>query len=73
MSFSHPARDLTLLTTLTPAEVRALDEFCHRLLHAMPGQVRDLVLFGSRARGEGRPGSDLDLLVVLDEVGPERR
>jgi predicted nucleotidyltransferase len=26
------------------------------------------VLFGSRARGDARPDSDVDLLVVLDEV-----
>lgn len=29
------------------------------------GGVLSLVIFGSRARGAGRPGSDLDLLVVL--------
>lgn len=27
-------------------------------------------IFGSRARGDYRPGSDLDLLVVLHEEGP---
>lgn len=27
-----------------------------------------IVLFGSRARGDARPDSDVDLLVVLDEV-----
>ncbi len=31
-----------------------------------------IVLFGSRARGDARPDSDFDLLVVLDEV-PDRR
>jgi predicted nucleotidyltransferase len=29
--------------------------------------ARDVRVFGSRARGEGRPDSDLDLLVTLDE------
>ena len=28
-----------------------------------------IILFGSRARGDQRPDSDYDLLVVLDEVG----
>ncbi|MFM7236351.1 MAG: nucleotidyltransferase domain-containing protein [Cyanobium sp.] len=28
-------------------------------------QVAQLVLFGSRARGEARPGSDLDLLLIV--------
>lgn len=31
-----------------------------------------IVLFGSRARGDAAPDSDLDLLVILDEV-PDRR
>lgn len=31
-----------------------------------------IVLFGSRARGDARPGSDFDLLVVLDEVDDRR-
>lgn len=30
------------------------------------GQVRSVVLFGSNARGDARPASDLDLLVVTD-------
>lgn len=35
-----------------------------------PGTV---ILFGSRARGEAGPGSDLDLLVVVrDDTAPER-
>jgi predicted nucleotidyltransferase len=29
--------------------------------------ARDVRVFGSRARGENRPNSDLDLLVTLDE------
>jgi hypothetical protein len=36
---------------------RALVEICARF------EVRELVLFGSSARGELRPGSDVDLLV----------
>jgi hypothetical protein len=30
----------------------------------------EVILFGSRARGEARPDSDLDLLVVLDDDAP---
>jgi predicted nucleotidyltransferase len=36
-------------------------------------QPRRIVLFGSRARGNAHPGSDVDLLVVLDEVVNRRR
>jgi predicted nucleotidyltransferase len=27
-----------------------------------------IILFGSRARGDGRPDSDVDLLIVLDQM-----
>lgn len=32
-----------------------------------------IILFGSHARGEANVHSDLDLLVVLQRVGPKRR
>lgn len=32
--------------------------------------VRQLDLFGSRARGESTPGSDVDLCVVFDDIPP---
>jgi predicted nucleotidyltransferase len=37
-------------------------EACRRLAEAAPNAK--VILFGSRARGEGRPDSDLDLLVI---------
>jgi uncharacterized protein len=49
-------------TTLNVAVERIVREF---------DPVR-IVLFGSRARNEGRPDSDFDLLVVLDEVTDKR-
>ena len=38
---------------------------CKRWLRAC--QPRTIILFGSVARGDDRPGSDIDLLVVVDE------
>jgi predicted nucleotidyltransferase len=32
-----------------------------------------LILFGSHARGDARPDSDIDVLVVLPEVSDKRR
>ncbi|HUU22011.1 MAG TPA: nucleotidyltransferase domain-containing protein, partial [Phycisphaerae bacterium] len=46
------------------------------LLHELVRRVRrairpeKIVLFGSRARGEARPGSDFDLLVVQRSTRP---
>lgn len=34
---------------------------------------RQIILFGSWARGEARPDSDLDFLVVLDQIDDKRR
>ncbi len=48
-----------------------LELFTHRLLDAFPGRVIFLGIQGSRGRGEGRPDSDIDMVVVLDQVGLE--
>lgn len=44
-----------------------LNELRDRILANVPGAVRRIVLFGSRARGDSSEASDLDVLVVLDE------
>ena len=33
-------------------------------------RLRGVFLYGSRARGEQGPDSDVDILIVLDRVGP---
>jgi predicted nucleotidyltransferase len=52
--------------------LRTLNDIVTRLVEALSPQR--IVLFGSRARGDERPGSDADLLVVADLPGrPEER
>jgi predicted nucleotidyltransferase len=53
------------------------DEVMTKLQAALPGlrrkyRVRELYLFGSMARGDARPDSDVDVLVEF-EAGPEAR
>ena len=43
-----------------------LDELRDRLSHAYAGRLNAVVLFGSEARGQAGPESDIDLIVVLD-------
>ena len=47
----------------TPELLAAIKQ---RLLNAHGCRLRAVVLYGSEARGEARPDSDVDLLVLLD-------
>jgi len=49
----------TLLTEITQRIVTVSDQ-------------QQIILFGSQARGDARPDSDLDLLVIKDEVASPR-
>lgn len=65
---------------LAPAEDpgegrRIAEEAARRLIAAYGDRLREVVLFGSWVRGEAHEESDVDLLIVLDEVAkraPER-
>ncbi|MFW6163224.1 MAG: nucleotidyltransferase domain-containing protein [Planctomycetota bacterium] len=46
-------------------------EFRRRLETLYGDRLRDVILFGSYARGEADEGSDIDVLVVLDDFGDE--
>lgn len=43
------------------------------VLQANGTNVRRIILFGSRARGDARPDSDFDLLVVLGNISPTEK
>jgi predicted nucleotidyltransferase len=51
----------------------ALELFVSRLRADLGPAVRDLRLFGSQARGDADEDSDIDVLVALDRVDPDRR
>lgn len=49
-----------------PERVReALAAFQRALLEAFPGQIRRIILYGSYARGEAAPDSDVDVMIVV--------
>ena len=57
--------DPRLARLLTPREHAAAMELVRRVRRGVPAELWRALLFGSRARGEGRPDSDLDVLLVF--------
>jgi predicted nucleotidyltransferase len=58
---------------LTSEERRSVDEFVQSVGDRFDGQVQAVILFGSRARGEAEPESDMDVLVVMSSVDSTAR
>ena len=50
---------------LKEQERKILEKFRKKLATSLQDPGMELKLFGSRARGEGREGSDLDVLVII--------
>lgn len=59
---------------LTSEEQAWLDVYRHALGEQYPGVIQHMVIYGSKARGDSHPDSDLDvLLIVRNEAGALRR
>ena len=52
---------------LTPEERTWLDAYCQELARQFPGLVEEIVVFGSKARGEAGADSDVDVLVIIQQ------
>lgn len=50
-----------------------LDVFLQEIRRQLGTHLKQVILFGSRARGDGVVDSDYDCLAVLDEVSPAVR
>ena len=57
--------------TFPPLTSELLDAIVRRIVQV--GSPQRIVLFGSRARGNARPDSDLDLLIIEDSDLPRYR
>lgn len=60
-------REVALSDHLTTRERAAVQAFLQRLLHSYHQIVQRTVLFGSKARGDSEPDSDIDILIIVKE------
>ena len=61
------AVSISLDHLLTHEERQAVGEFVEALHRQYPDRVQDMILFGSKARGEDHPDSDIDILILVDD------
>jgi hypothetical protein len=66
-----PAMDA--LSALAPAVARALVYYQRSLQQSFPNRLQELVLYGSQARGTTHEESDVDVLVVIDDLSEAER
>lgn len=51
---------------LTSQERQAVDAFVESLRQQYPNRIRDVILYGSKARGDSHSDSDIDILILTD-------
>jgi len=58
------------MTITTNVDIHPVNELRDALLARLPGLIQRVVMYGSHARGEAAPGSDIDVLVIVEEDSP---
>lgn len=61
------------MLTLVPEEQVWLNAYRKAVAEQFPGLVEAILIFGSKARGDAGPDSDLDVLVILREGDRSRK
>ncbi len=52
---------------LSKVEREVLNQFVSYLNRIHPGEIQAVILYGSRARGDARPDSDIDILLLVND------
>jgi predicted nucleotidyltransferase len=60
------SRDIKEIQVLTPQEKAAIEELVSMARNHFI--VKDIILFGSKARGESNEHSDLDIMIIIDGI-----
>lgn len=58
---------------LTRADKRWIKNYSRQLTERFPGQVAQVLIYGSKARGEAGPESDLDVLLIVRDAAARRK
>ena len=58
---------------MSPSVKEGLGRFTAALRERFGGRVSEVVLFGSQARGDAHEDSDVDVLVVIDDLSDHER
>ncbi|MBN1221377.1 MAG: nucleotidyltransferase domain-containing protein [Anaerolineae bacterium] len=55
----------------TTEKEKIINLFLQKIQAQLGNNLKEIILFGSRARGDFAPDSDYDCLLVMDEIPPE--
>ncbi|MGH9339801.1 MAG: nucleotidyltransferase domain-containing protein [Acidobacteriota bacterium] len=58
---------------LRPHEKQVLEELKQSIEEFLGPELERIVLFGSKARGDAEPGSDLDVAILVRDLSAERK
>jgi len=62
-----------MINTLNSKENLAVEDFRAKLTSLLGPRVKNLLLFGSKARGDFNPDSDIDIFILVDRSDREAR